>query len=114
MRGSWIGQEAASVVGSAPRDECLPLGSLDAVTLRLLREKEREQRRALEHEVARLSAGRARQNERIIVLERENAGLREQGQLLRVLVDDRSEPGTRLRVSLLRQQGAAVRRGAPA
>jgi transposase len=84
-------------------DERLPLGSLDASTLRMLLEKEREQRRALEQEVARLSMGLARQNERIIALERENAELREEIRLLRGLVDGLSEQN-----QLLRQQVAVL------
>lgn len=44
-------------------DECFPLGSLDATTLRMLLEKERSHRSDLEQEVARPQAGVARQNE---------------------------------------------------
>jgi transposase len=78
-------------------DERLPLGSMDAGTLRMLLEKERSRQLELEQEIRRLGAGLARQNERIIELERENRelrqlaasqqqvgrGLEEQNQLLR-------------------------------
>jgi len=58
-------------------DERLPLGSLDAPALRMLLDRERRQREELAQEVARLRAGLARQNERILVLERDNTALRE-------------------------------------
>jgi hypothetical protein len=76
---------------------------LDAATLVVLLEKEREQRRALEQEVRRLSAGLARQNERIIALERENAGPREQVAMMQLLGDSLTEQN-----ALLRQQVAVL------
>lgn len=54
-------------------DSCLPLGSLDVPALRMLLEKRRAHREESRQENARLRAGVARQNERILVLERENA-----------------------------------------
>jgi hypothetical protein len=54
-------------------DECLPLDSLDAATLRLLLTQERNRREALEQEVARLRAGLARQNQIIMRLEQRDA-----------------------------------------
>src|SRR5579859_197065 len=92
-------------------DEYLPLGSMDAPTLRMLLEKDREQRQGLEQEIARLQAGLARQNERIIQLEAENAelrrlvaehqglitGLQEQNALLRQQVALLEAENTRLR-----------------
>jgi hypothetical protein len=43
-------------------DECLPFGSLDAATLRMLLEQERTKREELTQEVRRLRAGLVRQN----------------------------------------------------
>lgn len=92
-------------------DECLPFGSMDAPTVRLLLEKERAYRHELEQEMARLQAGLARQNERIVQLEAENAklrrmvaeqhglitGLQEQNALLRQQVALLEAENTRLR-----------------
>lgn len=92
-------------------DERLPLGSPDAATLAMLLEKERDERRGLEQERSRLQAGLARQNERLIALERqvsalverlavleqENAGLREQNGLVRQRVAALEIENTRLR-----------------
>jgi transposase len=92
-------------------DECLPFGSMDAVTLRMLLTQERTRREELEQEMARLRAGLARQNERIIQLEAENAelrrlvaeqqglitGLQEQNALLRQQVALLEAENTRLR-----------------
>jgi transposase len=92
-------------------DECLPLGSMDAVTLRMLLTQERSHREELEQEIARLRAGLARQNERIVQLEAENAdlrrmvaeqqglitGLQEQNALLRQQVALLEAENTRLR-----------------
>lgn len=80
-------------------DECLPLDSMDAATLRTLLTQERSRREALEQEVARLQAGLARQNERIMVLERENADLRRIMQDQQQLIIGLQEQNT-----LLRQQ----------
>lgn len=54
-------------------DECLPLGSLDAATLRMLLTQERARREELAQDLARLRAGVTRQNDRIVQVERENA-----------------------------------------
>jgi transposase len=92
-------------------DECLPLGSMDAPTSRMLLEKERAHRQGLEQEIARLRSGLARQNERIVQLEAENAelrrmvaeqqglitGLQEQNALLRQQVALLEAETTRLR-----------------
>jgi transposase len=92
-------------------DERLPLGSMDAPTLRMLLEKEREHRHGLEQELARLQAGLGRQNERIVQLEAENTqlrrmvseqqglitGLQEQNALLRQQVALLEAENTRLR-----------------
>jgi len=84
-------------------DECLPAGSDDIATLRMLLAHERAARQELEQEVARLRAGLARQNKRILELERENADLRrvvaQQQQLISGLQEQNA---------LLRQQVAAL------
>ena len=82
-------------------DERLPLGSLDAPTLRMLLEKERSQREELVQEVRRLQAGLARQNERILALERDNAELRQV-----VAEQQQLSAGLREQNALLRQQVA--------
>ena len=84
-------------------DERLPLGSLDASTLRMLLEKERAHRIELEQEVRRLQAGLARQNERILELEQENASLRRTHAELKELIAGVTEQN-----ALLRQQVAAL------
>lgn len=84
-------------------DERLPLGSLDATTLRMLLEKERSRQTELEQEVARLQAGLARQNERIIQLEQEHGQLHRENRELRELLTGVTEQNT-----LLRQQAAAL------
>ncbi|PZS09411.1 MAG: hypothetical protein DLM70_01685, partial [Chloroflexi bacterium] len=55
-------------------DDCLPHGSSDTSTLRMLLTQERSRREELEQEVARLRAALARQNEVILGLERRDAG----------------------------------------
>jgi ribosomal protein S27AE len=84
-------------------DERLLLGSTDPATLRMLLERERAHRTALEQEVARLQAGLARQNERIAQLEQENAQLRRETRELRELIAGLTEQNR-----LLRQQVAAL------
>jgi ribosomal protein S27AE len=91
-------------------DECLPLGSLDAPTLRMLLEKERARRAELEQEVTRLQAALARQNQVILRLEHRDAerqrelgemrtlmaGLTEQNALLRQQVAQLAQENARL------------------
>lgn len=84
-------------------DECLPLGSLDAATLRMLLTQERATRGELEQEVRRLQSGLARQNGRIIQLEQENAQFRTAMQTVETIVTGLEEQN-----SLLRQQVAAL------
>lgn len=92
-------------------DECLPLGSLDASTLRMLLTQERTRREELEQEVLRLQAGLARQNERILELERANAHLRRAHQEMQTLVRGLTEQNTLLRqqVTLLQAENARLR-----
>src|SRR5579864_4256612 len=78
-------------------DERLPLGSLDAPALRMLLEKERGEREVLVQELRRLQAGLARQNERIVALERENAQLRQTITLQQQLIDGLQEQNALLR-----------------
>jgi transposase len=84
-------------------DECLPLGSLDASTLRMLLEQERRKRDKLTQEVARLQAGLARQNERIVTLELENAQLRQTVALQQQMI-----AGLQDQNAVLRQQVAQL------
>jgi ribosomal protein S27AE len=92
-------------------DECLPLGSLDAPTLRMLLEKERARRAALEQEVARLQAGLARQNELIVQLQRQEAARERELTELRTLVAGLTEQNALLRqqVATLTQENARLR-----
>ena len=89
-------------------DECLPLGSLDAATLQTLLTQERTRRQELEQEMLRLKAGLARQNEVIIRLEQRDAERCRELAEHRTLIAGLTEPGTRVRVSLLRQQVALL------
>src|SRR5579871_6890585 len=91
-------------------DERLPLGSPDAATLRTLLEKERERGRALEQEVARLKAGLARQNERILQLQRREREREDEVKQLRLLVAALQEQNALLRkeVALLHQENARL------
>jgi hypothetical protein len=84
-------------------DECLPRGSLDAATLAMLLEKERRESRALRQELARLTAGLARQNRVIAELERRDAARQEELAEQRRLTVGLTEQNT-----LLRQRIAAV------
>src|SRR5450759_5083775 len=84
-------------------DECLPLDSLDAATLRLLLTQERNRREALEQEVARLRAGLARQNQIIMRLEQRDAEREQELATHRTLLAGLTEQNT-----LLRQQVAAL------
>ncbi|GAC1526047.1 MAG: IS66-like element ISH10 family transposase [Chloroflexota bacterium] len=97
-------------------DEHLPLGSLDASTLRMLLTQERAARQNLEQEVARLRAGIARQNERIIALERENTELRQMVQDLQGMVAGLTEQNLLLRqqVAALQTENNRLRGGRPA
>jgi septal ring factor EnvC (AmiA/AmiB activator) len=92
-------------------DECLPLGSLDASTLRMLLEKERERRTELEREVARLQAGLARQNEVIVRLEQRDAERRRELAEHRTLIAGLTEQNALLRqqVARLEQENARLR-----
>lgn len=84
-------------------DECLPFGSLDAPTLRRLLTQERVRREDLAHDLERLHAGLARQNDRIVQLERENATLRQELQETTLVVAALQEQN-----ALLRQQLTAL------
>jgi len=92
-------------------DECLPLGSLDASTLRMLLEKERARPTELEQEVARLQAGLARQNEVIVRLEQRDAARERELAEMRTLVAGLTEQNARLRqqVARLEQENARLR-----
>jgi hypothetical protein len=89
-------------------DECLPRGSADAPTLRMLLEKERAHSQALEHEVARLQAGLARQNAVITALEQREADRERALQEMRRLVTAVTEQN-----ALLRQQVATLTQESP-
>ncbi len=89
-------------------DECLPIGSLDASTLQKLLTQERTRRQELEREVPQLRAGLARQNEVIIRLEQRDAERCRELAEHRTLIAGLTEPGTRVRVCLLRQQVALL------
>jgi transposase len=91
-------------------DECLPLGSLDAPTLRMLLEQERARRAELEQEVARLQAALARQNEVIIRLEQRDAERERELAALRTLVAGLTEQNALLRqqVAMLQQEKAQL------
>jgi len=92
-------------------DECLPLGSLDASTLRMLLERERARRAELEQEVARLQAGLARQNEVIVRLEQRDAERQRERAEHRTLIAGLTEQNTLLRqqVAMLQQENARLR-----
>lgn len=95
-------------------NERLPLGSLDAATLRMLLTQERSRREEVEQEVLRLHAGIARQNERIVALERENAHLRRAHEEMQTLVRGLTEQNTLLRQQVAMLQAANARlRGVP-
>jgi transposase len=95
-------------------DECLPLGSLDASTLRMLLEKERDRRTEREQEVARLQAGLARQNEVIVRLEQRDAARERELGELRTLLAGLTEQNTLLRQQVARlEQEKARLRGIP-
>jgi hypothetical protein len=85
-------------------DERLPLGSLDAATLRMLLEQERTKREELTQEMARLRAGLARQNERIMALERENAQLRQTVALQQQMIAGLQEQNAVLRAQVAQLQ----------
>jgi transposase len=90
-------------------DERLPLGSLDASTLRMLLEQERTKREELTQEVARLRACLARQNERIVALERENAALRQTVALQQQLIAGLQEQNAVLRQQVAQLQAENAR-----
>jgi transposase len=92
-------------------DECLPLDSLDAATLRLLLTQERTRREALEQEVARLRAGVVRQNQLILRLEQRDAEREQELALHRTLLTGLTEQNTLLRqqVARLEQENARLR-----
>lgn len=77
--------------------------STNPATLRMLLAQERAARQDQTQDLARLRAGVARQNERIVQLERENATLRQELQETRLLVAALQEQN-----ALLRQQVAAL------
>jgi transposase len=92
-------------------DECLPLDSLDASTLRLLLTQVRSRREDLEQEVARLRAGLARQNQIIIRLEQRDAEREHELATHRMLLAGLTEQNTLLRqqVGALQQENARLR-----
>src|SRR5947209_5772551 len=92
-------------------DECLPLGSLDASTLRMLLTQERTRREELEQEVARLRAGLARQNQVILRLEQRDAEREQELAVHRTLLAGLTEQNTLLRqqVARLEQENAHLR-----
>jgi hypothetical protein len=92
-------------------DECLPLGSLDAPTLRMLLEQERSRTGELEQEVARLRAALARQNTIITQLQQRDAQREREVRELRTLVAGLTEQNRLLRqqVALLQQENAQLR-----
>jgi transposase len=92
-------------------DECLPLGSLDAPTLRMLLEKDRIRRRELEQEVTRLLAGIARQNAVIAQLEQEQRELRREHDELHRQIAGLTEQNAHFRheVATLTQENAQLR-----
>jgi transposase len=90
-------------------DERLPLGSLDAPTLRMLLEQERTKREELTQEVARLRAGLARQNERIVALEGENAQLRQTVALQQQMIRGLQDQNARLRQQVAQLQAENAR-----
>src|SRR5436305_1246697 len=85
-------------------DECLPLGSLDASTVRMLLEQERTKREELTQEVRRLRAGLARQNKRIVALEQENAQLRQTVALQQQMIAGLTEQNALLRAQVAQLQ----------
>src|SRR5947209_18113077 len=92
-------------------DECLPLDSLDASTLRMLLTQERTRREELEEEVARLRAGLARQNQVILRLEQRDAEREQELAVHRTLLAGLTEQNTLLRqqVARLEQENAHLR-----
>jgi transposase len=92
-------------------DERLPLGSVTASTLRMLLQQDRERRRGLEQEVARLQAGLARQNEVLIALQQRDAERECELAQMRTLVTALTEQNTivRHRVAELEQERAQLR-----
>src|SRR5437868_2540935 len=75
-------------------DDSLPLDSSNPTTLRMLLEKERDHRTALEQEVARLRAAIARQNQIVDDLMRQSRERAEELQRLRTLVAGLEEQNT--------------------
>jgi len=92
-------------------DECLPFGSLDASTLRMLLERERSRTQELEQEVRRLRAALARQNQAILGLEQRETERQREMTELRTLVAGLTEQNALLRqqVAHLTQENARLR-----
>lgn len=90
-------------------DECLPLDSLDAATLRLLLTQERTRQEALEQDVARLQSGLARQNQVILRLEQRDAEREQELTVHRTLLAGLTEQNTRLRQQVARLEGENAR-----
>src|SRR5579859_241714 len=92
-------------------DECLPLDSLDAATLRLLLTQERTRREAMEQDVARLRSGLARQNQIILRLEQRDAAREQELATHRTLLAGLTEQNARLRqqVARLEQENGELR-----
>jgi len=87
-------------------DDCLSPESLSEAALRTLLTRERAHRQDLEQEVVRLQAGLARQNAVMIQLQQRDATRERELSEYRTLVAGLTEPGTRVRVCVLRQQVA--------
>lgn len=95
-------------------DDCLPLESLSAASLRMLLTRERACRADLEQEVARLQAGLARQNAVIMQLQQREAMREQEAAVSRTLVAGLTEQNSLLRQQLARlEQAQAQERGAP-
>ncbi len=87
-------------------DDCLSPESLSEAALRTLLTRERAHRQDLEQEVVRLQAGLARQNAVMIQLQQRDATRERELSEYRTLAAGLTEPGTRVRVCVLRQQVA--------
>lgn len=95
-------------------DDCLPLESLSAASLRMLLARECAFRQDLEQEVTRLQAGLARQNALIMHLQQRDAMREQEAGVSRMLVAGLTEQNGLLRQQLARlEQAQAQERGEP-
>lgn len=90
-------------------DERLPLDSLDAPALRMLLEKARLREDELVQDVRALQAGLARQNARIVALERDNAQLRQIVATQQQLIQGLQEQNALLRAQVAQLQAENAR-----